>query len=461
MMTRFKKIGFLLLAAVLLPALPFTVSAGAAEGDTSEVLSVGGYCDHGTYTPSDTSTVTQHLLFAMPPEWQNEITRDPRCRGTAGVYWSFGVDKPDEVFSNGWPGYACERVEEPGVDLLFAADVPSYGNGERNNAGMIVWNNFIIPGTETDEEKNPFRSAARKSRDVCAGCITKDKTDQKFDPLFRYIYRHNLEKLGVAGVAALDLQSGTFWEEINRLSAQHMGIDFETLGRDDRESCADKVIDKAGDEALDFSMFGDYASNFFNSDHVGSPELFPREEEIGEGISFLCDNMVMVITDSSGLFPIGDDGHDYDFYFYYGGGRYGTWPTESLNRQMGGISGSFAQTTETSTAPATVASSASASPEATAEASGVTVATGTAALPETAVTAPDASAVIPSAAADAASSTHDSTGDAAAGASVDSAGGSANGAVATGDATIAAVVLLALAAGTGMIVFVRKRQGLI
>ena len=40
--------------------------------------------------------------------------------------------------------------------------------------------------------------------------------------------------------------------------------------------------------------------------------------------------------------PTGLIGFDGNFFFYYGGGEYGSWPTKELNEKMGGVSGNFA-----------------------------------------------------------------------------------------------------------------------
>ena len=337
-----KKLLSLMLAATMLAPLG-TVGAAAYDDEDYE-LTPGGFNEHGKYTKSHDKIVTQHLMFAMPDAWQNEITRDPRCNGAAGMYWWMGWDNPEDNLSHGWPGYTCDKVEEEGVDNLYAIDVPNFGNGEKGNGTMIIWNNNIDGGRETDPQKNPFYAAAKQTGDFQAGYYSRYDQNDKYEPLFRYIYKYNLEKLGVAGAAGLKLDSKTFWKDINRVSAQYLGQDYDALDYEEKNYLVDCVMDV---NDLDFSVFGEYASNFFNSDTIQEQyrDLYPEEEDGDSCISFHFDNMVFVVDFSPEHmepFPIsGKIGFSGDFYFYYGGGAYGTWPTKELNEEMGGESGNF------------------------------------------------------------------------------------------------------------------------
>lgn len=340
-----KKVLSLILAVAMIVSLVAVGVVPAAAEEEAE-LTPGKYpTDHGTYTPSQPDKiVTQHLMFAMPGAWQNDITKDPKCNGVAGMYWWTGWDKCENQvsWSNAWPGYKCDKVEEEGVENLYSIDMPNFGNGEEGNGTMIIWNNFIDGGTETDPDKNPFREAAQQSRDFQAGYYSRNDRNDTYEPLFRYIYKYNLEKFEVPGAKDLDLSSETFWKDINRVSAAYLGYDYDNMDADDRAIVVDEIMD---DNEIDFSVFGEkYASNFFNSDFAS--EVFPNEED-GEGcIAFHFDNMVFVVNlDPSKMqkSPLSQKiGFDGEFYFYYGGGNYGSWPTEELNEEMGGVKGNFA-----------------------------------------------------------------------------------------------------------------------
>lgn len=88
----------------------------------------------------------------------------------------------------------------------------------------------------------------------------------------------------------------------------------------------DYVIDLDGD----FSVFGDYADNF-----ADDPKWGP---------SYTADNMVCVcdlrpetMTISYEMVPEGKAKYAAEFYFYYGDGNYGIWPTVELAAEQEGL----------------------------------------------------------------------------------------------------------------------------
>ena len=319
-----------------------TVAVGSFTAGAADDSASGGYGVAGEYTPS-AGVKTQRLLFAMPNAWQNDITQDPQCGGAAGCYWWSGYDTPDAKFGFGWPGYKTKRVNESGVNNLWYCDVPAYGNGETGDAMQIIWTNYLNGGSETDPAKNPFYAAAAQSTDTNAQWYSRCDENEKYDPLFRYIYLNAMLEEGVDGAEYLDINADTFWVDANRLAAYCLGNDWDRLSANEKTYQADILLDEI---EVDYSEFGNYANNFFNEDLVGdSGGLYPYEEPMGFGQAFTFDNMVYVVdfdvkkirkNELSG--KVGMSG---DFYFYYGNGNYGTWPTEELNEEMGGVTGSF------------------------------------------------------------------------------------------------------------------------
>ncbi len=318
-----------LAAAMVLPvAAVGTVGASAAG-------SVGGFGTLGTYTPS-AGVKTNRLLFAMPGAWQNDTTKNEKCGGAAGIYWWSGYDTPDNKAGGyGWPGYKTTQVQEAGVPNLWAIDVPTYGNGENGDATQIIWNNYLDGGLETDPAKNPFYAASQQTRDF--PCQFYDRLEHSNDVqydhpyytyLFKYAYQRVLSDAGVPGMSALDIASNTFWVNANRLCAAYLGEEYDKLSNDEKTWQVDIVLDE-----LDFDLsdvFGGYADNFFNEDLVDDP--------LGYGLAFTFDNMVFVVsfdTENMQVIPVsGKIGFDGDFYFYYGNGEYGSWPTKELNEEM-------------------------------------------------------------------------------------------------------------------------------
>ena len=324
-----------LLSLGLAAAMVLPVAAVGTVGASAEGLAPGGFGTLGTYTPS-AGVKTNRLLFAMPGAWQNDTTKNEKCGGAAGIYWWSGYDTPDNKAGGyGWPGYQAEQVQEAGVPNLWAIDVPTYGNGENGDATQIIWNNYLDGGLETDPAKNPFYAASQQTRDF--PCQFYDRLEHSNDVqydhpyytyLFKYAYQRVLSDAGVPGMSALDIASNTFWVNANRLCAAYLGEDYDSLSNDEKTFQVDIVLDE-----LDFDLsdvFGGYADNFFNEDLVDDP--------LGYGLAFTFDNMVFVVsfdTENMQVIPVsGKIGFDGDFYFYYGNGEYGSWPTKELNEEM-------------------------------------------------------------------------------------------------------------------------------
>ena len=280
----------------------------------------------------------------MPNAWQNETTKDPKCGGVAGIYWWAGIDKPDDVAGgHGWPGYIAPAVAEEGVTNLFGINAPAYMNGENYNTGQIVWNNYIDGGTETDKTKNPFYDAAAQSNNSQAQLMSRHEKNARFDYVFRYGYQELFKKYYPEGKEELDAidikaDSKTYWKSMNKLAAKYNEEDWEKLKDDDKEIQVEIALDTMEAEE-DFKdtlkeLFGEkYSKNFFNENNVEAPQSSEYY-----GLSFYFDEMVYVVD-----FDVkkisknelsGKLGFAGEFYFYYGGGEYGTWPTKELNEQM-------------------------------------------------------------------------------------------------------------------------------
>lgn len=307
-----KCICIVLTAALLLSMLTIGMVGVSAETGTL-----------GTYTPS-AGAVTQRLMFAMPGSWTNEETAaNGNC---AGIYWWAGLDKPDDISGGGWPGYKTGKLDEQGVDNLWYCDVPAYGNGEENNANCIIWNNYVKGGANV-----------QMTVDVPPQFYCRNDDKEVYEPLFRYTFLKQAQLCGL-NITALDLQSDSFWDDINRLAAQANGEVWNDLPSYQRDYQIDLYLD-AHNDTLDFSEYGSYASNFFNEDMVY--ELYPDEETAYLSLSFTFDNMVYVIDlENASANVSGNSSYQGEFYFYYGGGEYGTWPTKALNTANGGTIGS-------------------------------------------------------------------------------------------------------------------------
>jgi|GEM_PF-3182501 len=331
MKKQLKKTAAVLTAAAMLTAGTSmgAVTVSAAGG------SIGSGGAMGVYTPS-AGVVTQQVLFAMPGSWKNQMTAQQG--DVAGAYWWSGADN----VSNDYPGYKTTRVEEDGVQNLFCTQIPGYGNGEREDANMMFWNNYLDGGTESDPRENPYYAAARQTNHFMCSYFSRNDGEERFETLFRYTYQKQAQRCGLGGAGALNINAETFWEDINRLAADALGNTWSSLKDYEKKYQIDVFFDEHN-EQLDFSEYGSrYAGNFFNEDLV--EEIYPKETTIGNGISFTCDNMVYVIDIDAPLkqdIVTGRDLYSGDFYFYYGGGQYGVMPTQALNTALGCEQGSF------------------------------------------------------------------------------------------------------------------------
>ena len=418
-----------IILAGTMAASTMAIGAFSVSADDEGGLVPGGYCDHPTYKPSDDKIKTNHLMFAMPAAWENETTKKDKNGGLCGLYWWSGYDTPgSKGWSNAWPGWQATKVKtEESVKNLWEINVPTYGNGEAGNATQIIWNNFIDGGTETDDVKNPFYKAANQTRDFPGQYYSRTDEHETYDSLIRYIYMKSFALAGVEGIDALDVKAENFWVEANKLCAVYKGKDFEKLSADEKTFQVDLVLDE---NMPDLSEFGTYASNFFNEDLVGEDGIYDNyrvEESQGFGESFTFDNMVFVVNfDPNKMVASpqsGKIGYDGEFYFYYGGGEYGSWPTKELNEKMGGVSGNFTQgdyvdpnykppTPTVDPAPTTIPS-----PSGT----------------------------------DAKSSTNDSDNNS-------NTNNNGNGAIATGQFSVAVIALVVLFAGVAIVMFARKKE---
>ena len=395
-----KKVLSVLLAGALAASFMATTALTAGAVKT----------EHSKYVPGS-DVPTYKYYFAMPGSWLNDSTKDNN--DAAGCYWWDATDSPGDRFDNGWPGYECDKeTGEAEVPNLFSIRAPQ-------DATTILWNNYLDGGMERDPAKNPFYDAAAQTRDFPGQYYSRTDDHETYDILFKYIYMKSFEKAGVEGIDKLDIKSDNFWVEANKLCAKYNGEDYDKLSADEKTFQVDLVLD---DNTPDLSEFGAYASNFFNEDLVKAPE-----ESQGFGQSFTFDNMVFVVNfDPNKMVASpqsGKIGYDGDFYFYYGGGEYGSWPTKELNEKMGGVSGNFTQgnyvdpnykppTPTVDPAPTTIPS-----PSGT----------------------------------DAKSSTNDSDNNS-------NTNNNGNGAIATGQFSVAVIALVVLFAGVAIVMFARKKE---
>ena len=443
------------LSIALAGTMAASMVAVSAMAVSAEELSLGDYGSLGEYTPT-AGVQTNHLMFAMPNAWQNDTTKNVKCGGAAGIYWWSGYDTPDAKVGHGWPGYkAVKETSEEGIDNLWGIDVPTYGNGEKGNATQVIWNNYLDGGMEPDPVKNPFYAASLQTIDEAGQYYDRMEhayPEHTYDILFRYIYKTLFVKEGVNGADAIDMKSDSFWEDMNKLAAAHKGETWDGLTEDEKSFQVDNVLDE-----LEYDMseiVGEkYAANFFNEDLVGD-EIYPKEESLGYGMSFHFNNMVYVVDFDPAKIkenPVSKKpGFDGEFYFYYGNGEYGSWPTKALNEQMKTelgekyvVSGNFTTGDYANMTYDELMKKVEDYKKEHPEEGGSQEEDGN----KDGNKDGKKDSTVPAAATDAASSTSDGA----------NGGNNSNGAIATGQASMIAIVLVVLIAGAGIIFFTRRK----
>ncbi|MEE0872019.1 MAG: Ig-like domain-containing protein [Ruminococcus sp.] len=247
--------------------------------------------EHSKYVPG-ADVNTYKYYFAMPGSWLNDSTKDNN--DAAGCYWWDATDSPGDRFDNGWPGYECDKeTGEANVPNLYSIQVPQ-------DADVIVWNNYLDGGT--DASKPVFYNA-------------------------KQISNKNVENYAWGDSPTY---SDKLWTLVYKTAADQLGLDIAEYDIKDR---IDDINEAAMDdpEAIDFTeVFGDkYGKNFY------------VDEEINEGLAMRFENMVYVVdlekvTIDYTIVPEGKLQYGGEFYFYYGNGEYGMWPTKELAKEHEG-----------------------------------------------------------------------------------------------------------------------------
>ena len=260
-----------------------------------------------TYTPSR-GVEAKTYRFAMPGCWQSDYWR--QNENCAGIYWWTGADTPGSVFTHDWPGYKMTRVAEAGVENLYSSPVPA-------DANQIIINNHIdggMPGTEGFLQER--FDAACQINDTQSVYYAFMESPYYTKDLWKYAWDKAADEVGRT-IDWSDDETRMTSEEATQISDIY-----------------DELLEAVDDDdfVLDIPEFGNYAKNFY------------VETENGDGIAQSFDNMVYVvnldpntINISTTLIPEGKITYGGDWFFYYGNGEYGTWPTKELLEEHTGI----------------------------------------------------------------------------------------------------------------------------
>ena len=283
------------------------VLAGALS---ASIVATGVVTASATKNPDDTYTPTPGVTaktysFAMPGAWMSDYwTKEENC---AGIYWWTGSDTPGSVFTHDWPGYKVLTVSEGDVKNLYSTPVPA-------DANQIIFSNHIDGGMPNTEGFLQER--------FDAACQIKDTPAQYYSFMESSYYTKGLWKY--------------VWDKAaDAVEMDHVNwSDDETQMTEDEATEVAAIYDELKDQEIELEIpeFGDYSKNFY------------VEMENDDGIAQSFDNMVYVVnldpntmTISTTIVPEGKITYGGDWFFYYGNGEYGIWPTKDLLKENTGI----------------------------------------------------------------------------------------------------------------------------
>ena len=287
---------------ILSVILAGTLSVGVAAAGAVSVSATKNSDD--TYTPSP-NVDAKTYKFALPGAWTSDYWKNNE--NCVGIYWWDCVDEPKNVFTHDWPGYKVLTEKEAGVENLYSTPVPAEAN-------QIIFSNHIDGGMPSQPDFNKDRfDAACQIKDTGAQYYSFMESDYYTKAIWKYVWDK------AADAAEMDrVQWGTDESDMTDAEKNQVAAIYEVLLEEEIE--------------LEIPEFGKYAKNFF------------VETENGDGIAQSFDNMVYVVnldpntmTISTTIVPEGKITYGGDWFYYYGNGEYGVWPTKDLLKANTGV----------------------------------------------------------------------------------------------------------------------------
>lgn len=264
----------------------------SAVATNAMTVSAAEPTNHGKYTPS-AGVDTYKYYLAMPGCWINKTTKVNN--DAAGVYWWSAPDDPDTKFGHGWPGYEMDK--ESSAENLYSINAPQ-------KASILVFNNYLDGGMDS---KQPIFKDALQAQNKNVEYYNEGDSDNYSQP---------------------------FWQYMWTLAAKKLGYDVDSP---DFDYTSDDLYNDvlANPDKIDFTPeFGDYGKNFFS------------ETDNESGLAMNFQNMIYIVdldpahikyVNKDLIPPKGKPAYDGEFYFMYGDGEFGMWPTKELALKMEGV----------------------------------------------------------------------------------------------------------------------------
>ena len=298
-----------ILSAVLAGALSVSMIAGSAL-----TASAADKRDaNGQYAP-DASTQTRRVYFAMPGCWESNYWKT-EGKEAAGAYWWTGEDTIP------WLGYKmAKETGEANITNVYTTLLPCGGD----NANQIIFNNFVdglMPSME-GYTKERF-DAAMQTVDATNSYYNIAGSDYYSKELWMYVYDKLAEFMDYPAITWDAPENPKFSKnELAQTKPLVAQVLTEYEGYTNEEFM----------EEFDIPEFGKYSKNFF----------FDFDNQSGMGLGFgdmmyVCNLDPYSLTVSYTMVPEGKTTFGGEYFFYYGNGEYGTWPTKELLKEKTGI----------------------------------------------------------------------------------------------------------------------------
>ena len=326
-----------ILSTLLAGALAATVVAGSAVSASAKVN------ENGTYDPAGRDTNT--YMFAMPGAWESDYWKTNE--NIAGIYWWTGSDVPKDNFAHEWPGYAVARVEQDPVAV--AGQTPAeiknlYSTPVPKDTTMIIFNNHINGGmpSEPDFDQKKF-DAAKQIVDTPSVYNYIGYDDYQEKGLWITVYDAFCEQFGYPQIKwETDKKEVTKSEKAQikaifypaaKLKDAEKELAIAALGELPEVPVYTAIEDGELDPD-DFVMedFGQYQFNFYvdMDESAGLVQGF-------DNMVYVCNLDPNTMTISTTIVKEGMPTFSGDFFFYYGNGEYGVYPTKEMCIEKLGI----------------------------------------------------------------------------------------------------------------------------
>lgn len=255
----------------------------------------------GTYSPGE-SVDARTVRFAMPGCWQNDYWQQESCM--ADVYWWSGADVPD------YPGYKMSPSPNKSEPNLYATPLPADVEG-------LLFNNGIDGGYPSADDFSQERfDAAQQTVDINCGEMVFGDSPYYTKALWSYVYDKLAEFEKEEPVKWDYSDMGSFTpeekEQIRKL------VSAVTRDYPDAESWEEF------DKAFEIPEFGKYSKNF-TFDFEGTSQMILKPDNM----VYVCNlnPANMSVNTKMGFLRTCFTGA---FFFDYGKGEFGVWPTKKL-----------------------------------------------------------------------------------------------------------------------------------